>query len=213
MRKSGWWALAVAGTLVTAVASTEAQATNLLNNGDFEGGTYTSNGNAGVPNDWTSNAAFDSEPSFNNVNAAFHQSGANSLSIGNFDYEPLASLSQSFTDVAGASYSVTFWAFDGGANGDGSAFLQVSAGANSVTLNDAHPFPFEKFSFGFTGTGSDTLMISATTDPSEWFVDNVSVSSGVPELSTWAMLVLGFVGLGFGSYRQTKARSVSFAAT
>lgn len=35
--------------------------------------------------------------------------------------------------------------------------------------------------------------------------------TGVPEPSTWAMLVLGFAGLGFAGYRRNKAR-VSFAA-
>lgn len=36
--------------------------------------------------------------------------------------------------------------------------------------------------------------------------------SAVPEPSTWAMLMLGFAGLGFAGYRRSKARSVSFSA-
>ena len=31
---------------------------------------------------------------------------------------------------------------------------------------------------------------------------DVSVSSAVPEPSTWAMMILGFVGLGFMAYRR-----------
>jgi hypothetical protein len=33
--------------------------------------------------------------------------------------------------------------------------------------------------------------------------------SGVPEPSTWAMLLLGFAGLGFIGYRRNKAGSVA----
>ena len=40
-------------------------------------------------------------------------------------------------------------------------------------------------------------------------MDNYSVSS-VPEPSTWAMMILGFAGLGFLGYRQTvRARAAA----
>jgi hypothetical protein len=32
----------------------------------------------------------------------------------------------------------------------------------------------------------------------------VTISTGVPEASTWAMMLIGFAGLGFAAYRQTK---------
>jgi hypothetical protein len=38
-----------------------------------------------------------------------------------------------------------------------------------------------------------------------------SISTGVPEPSTWAMMFLGFVGLGFAGYRSAKTRA-AFAA-
>jgi hypothetical protein len=34
-----------------------------------------------------------------------------------------------------------------------------------------------------------------------------SVSSGVPEPSTWAMMLIGFAGLGFAGYRRTKRKA------
>jgi hypothetical protein len=37
-------------------------------------------------------------------------------------------------------------------------------------------------------------------------VDNFQISSGVPESSTWALMLLGFAGLGFVGYRKTKGR-------
>jgi hypothetical protein len=44
-------------------------------------------------------------------------------------------------------------------------------------------------------------------------LDNVKLSSAVPESSTWAMLLLGFAGLGFAGYRQTRRKDrVAFSA-
>jgi PEP-CTERM motif len=39
-----------------------------------------------------------------------------------------------------------------------------------------------------------------------------TVSGAVPEPSTWAMLLLGFAGLGYAGCRQAKTRPVTFAA-
>jgi hypothetical protein len=218
MRKTVLWALAASGALIAATVSSRAHATNLLTNGDFEdgvgsstlsissgpyAGTYTNNS---VPVGWTANAGYDLEPSFNFVvgPSIGAESGSYYLSISNFDYEPLATLSQTFSDVVGQSYHVSFWAFDGGANGDGNAYLELSVGGQNVTLNETVAFPWQNFGFSFVGTGSDTLTIAAQTNPSEWYVDNVSVSSGVPEPSTWALLLLGFAGLGFAGYRRAR---------
>jgi hypothetical protein len=48
-----------------------------------------------------------------------------------------------------------------------------------------------------------------------WSLASVSAASAsdpVPELSTWVMMVVGFIGLGLGGYRQSrKARMASFA--
>jgi hypothetical protein len=193
--------------LVTALASclsVTANAANLITNGDFSGGTYTSTvgGNTSNmdPNGWTPNAGFNLNPSFN------HPAVVNSLSalsIGNFDYQQLATLSQTFSDLSGSSYTVNFSAFDGGANGDPIAYLQVSAGGQSVTLNDTVAAPFQPYNFTFTGTGSDTLSISAQTNPSEWYVTNVSVAvAAVPEPETYAMLLAGLGLIGFIAYRR-----------
>jgi len=38
------------------------------------------------------------------------------------------------------------------------------------------------------------------------------IQVGVPEPSTWAMLLLGFAGIGFAAYRRTKKDSAAFAA-
>ena len=42
-------------------------------------------------------------------------------------------------------------------------------------------------------------------------VAGVSVSSTVPEPSTWAMMLLGFAGLGYAAYRKTNNERTAFA--
>jgi PEP-CTERM motif len=204
MRKALVRAVTVATSVMLGAAG--AQAANLILNGGFEDGVYTStidgNTNTGVPNDWDSTAAFDLEAGFNRVIEADAHSGSFALQIGNFDYQPTATLTQTFSDVAGDTYTVSFWAFDGGANGDPAAFLTVSVGSASETFNDTVA-TYTEGTFTFVGTGSDTISIAAQTDPSEWVVDDVSVTgSTVPEPATWAMMLIGFAGLGFVGYRR-----------
>ena len=80
-------------------------------------------------------------------------------------------------------------------------------GATVVSVNypdsDSGDIPYTNFTVPVVGTGSDTLQFISANDPGWTYVDNVSVS-GVPESSTWAMMVLGFTGLGFAGYRKTK---------
>jgi hypothetical protein len=46
-----------------------------------------------------------------------------------------------------------------------------------------------------------------------WDFNLDSLSFNVPELSTWAMMLLGFVGLGFAGYRKAKSGRLDFSAT
>jgi hypothetical protein len=184
------------------LTATQAAAANLITNGGFEDGATTStmdgNTNTGVPDGWTPNAAFDLEPSFNHQQLGFANSGSYSLSIGNYDYEALAALSQTFSDVVGATYTGTFYAFDGGANGDSGAFLDASIDGTTLKALDDTVASYTKETFTFTGTGSDTFTIAAQTNPSEWFVDDVSIqgAGAVPEPASWAMMLLGVGAIG-----------------
>jgi hypothetical protein len=63
---------------------------------------------------------------------------------------------------------------------------------------------YREFSFAFVATGSDTLQIFSLAqddDESVNLVDNLSIvpvvgiSPGVPEVSTWMMMLLGFCGV------------------
>ena len=63
-------------------------------------------------------------------------------------------------------------------------------------------------------TGANTLevvvenYVQGSGNPTGLNVEFTSSVSGVPEPSTWAMMLLGFAGIGFVAYRQTKKRAV-----
>lgn len=111
------------GALVAsgAIVSSAPQAAQLLSNGGFEDRTQTVTidgfTNSGVPVDWTPNAAFVQFNGNNQVDPSIFHSGTNSLKIGNTGSEPLSILAQSFNDVVGATYNVSFWAAYGGGIG------------------------------------------------------------------------------------------------
>ena len=62
------------------------------------------------------------------------------------------------------------------------------------------------FAFSFAAP-----VTSVTFTSSENSLEVASVSSAVPEPSTWAMMLLGFAGLGYAAYRKTKTERMAFA--
>ncbi len=57
--------------------------------------------------------------------------------------------------------------------------------------------------YGFVANGtSATLQFSVTNQQYDVGLDSVSISSAVPEPSTWGMMLLGFAGVGFMAYRR-----------
>jgi len=63
---------------------------------------------------------------------------------------------------------------------------------------------------GFTNISELDINLVSLAGGTTFAVDNIVLSSAVPEPSTWAMMALGFIGLGFAGYRKGRpARSVS----
>lgn len=203
---AGSFAVALALSCIGAPSS----AAELITNGGFEDG-YVTDGASTVPNGWTPNTAY-TQSVYNQVEP-FPHTGSYDLKIGDYDANPVAMLSQTFSDEVGALYTVSFYGY-AGASGDPDAYLTVSAGAGSTTFSDTVN-TWTQGTFTFLGTGSDTLTIAARTNPNDWYVDDVSVSgpagpvnAAVPEPASWTMMIAGFGLLGAALRRRT---NVSFA--
>jgi hypothetical protein len=133
---------------------------------------------------------------------------------GAFQDEPIQ---QTITGlVAGARYAVTFdWAAAQQVGFDGltSSGWDVSLGSQT---QDTSLLPIGNHGFSgwttttldFVATGSsETLAFLATAnggaaEPPFSLLDGVSLNS-VPEPSTWAMMLLGFIGLGYAALRRS----------
>jgi choice-of-anchor C domain-containing protein len=129
------------------------------------------------------------------------------------------SISQTFDVVSGQTYRVSF---DLAGNPVGGPEFKTLDGKANFTLFSPPPFDVSNtnlanmgwinYSFLFTAdSDSETLTFTSTTTgnsgnstyPTAFgpALDNVTIAS-VPEPSTWAMMLLGFLGLGFFAYRR-----------
>lgn len=127
-------------------------------------------------------------------------------------------LSQTFTTVAGQHYLLTFdYSHNQGAANAGSSFAaSVTAGDLSTTVSQtARVHDWVAFSQSFTATSDSTLLTFLNTQGGSnggIYLDDVSVTpltAAVPEPSTWAMMILGFLGLGFLAHRRRNALRVA----
>ena len=181
---------------------TSAKAVELLQNGGFESGSLAPG--------WTLTG-----------NGGFTGVGTSPVHSGNYSYfsGPIGSdgiLTQTFHDVVGALYTFSGWAFSyGGTPAD----LGINVGGTaSLTLGPPTVPPtggWLPFTGFFSGHGTDSFVITSRNDPSYNFFDDLSVQGpaapAVPEASTWAMMLLGFVGVGFAAYRRRSGTSFRFA--
>jgi choice-of-anchor C domain-containing protein len=123
------------------------------------------------------------------------------------------SIFQTFGVTPGQVYNVTFDLAGNTDSGPTTKTLKTSAGATvllssfDTTGHSRGSMGWTPVSFEFQAVGStETLTFLSTTDtPFGPALDNVSVTP-VPEPSTWAMMLLGFTGVGFLAYRR-KARA------
>ena len=91
--------------------------------------------------------------------------------------------------------------------------LTDSLGVTSHTIINATTSSF----IGFVSDGTITSLTVESVQPGNGFlwptVDNLTLAQGltsaVPEPSTWAMMILGFAGVGFLAYRRRKTSALA----
>ncbi len=124
------------------------------------------------------------------------------------------------TVFGAGTYTLTFTL--GGSTG-GAGNVDPSAKTTRVIFGDfvqditlASNAGLTSQSFTFTTTGGNLTFASLPGGNAFGpyvgnVLDNVQVSA-VPEPSTWAMMLIGFAGIGFLAYRKTKKNSAATAA-
>jgi hypothetical protein len=91
--------------------------------------------------------------------------------------------------------------------------ISLGSWSTQITLASSDPYALHSYTFTTSTAGQLSFLDSGGNPNVGSILDNVTLSSGVPELSTWGMMVVGFAGLGFAGYRQTKRKeSVAFSA-
>lgn len=194
-----------------------AGAVELLVNGGFE----ASSSHFTTPPGWTNIGHTEGVLAYTDIgNSISSYDGLYFYSIGGFASNGLSSpgegISQTVATTIGNTYRLSVGLSD--ENGPGlTSVLNVLIGSqlNQVTLAaDSSGFfgrPFETYTFDYVATSSlttvsFTLFSSTDFGNNDPLIDGVSLqeiaTGAVPEPSTWAMMILGFAGVGFMAYRR-----------
>jgi hypothetical protein len=215
----------LSGAVLSLLFAGTAGAANLIVNGGFE---LSDNGFSETltPEGWTNIGHIDGVIAYSVFNTPAYQ--------GNYFYDeggygdaanaPGDGIEQTVSTVAGQHYTLTFGLT--GENVSGIEIADVTIGSQltqyTLTVNPSYgelTEPFTTYSISYIATGSSTTIAFTTDAASPSFgsndpmIDGISFvgTSGVPEPSTWAMMLVGFAGLAFAGYRASR-KSVEVAA-
>jgi hypothetical protein len=184
------------GTLLAAALSAPAGAAELVTNGGFEQGLFS----------WTFTPEVNT-----NVNPSAAHSGNNSIDFLTYPGET-GLLSQTLSTVAGEDYTISYWIAFATSEPASSAMNvywdggKIASFQNNATLDYVHIYDV------LTATSNATdLTFLGFSDLGIIVLDDISVTGpaggrnpggglggggGVPEPSAWALMILGFGGVG-----------------
>jgi hypothetical protein len=219
---SNWakkFTFAAAGLFLANFASGSAGAVELIVNGGFE----ASNSDVTTPPGWTNIGHEDGVLSYaaSAPNIPIYQ-GLNFYSLDgagdNGVFIPGDGITQSVATISGDTYQLVFGL--SGENGPGGVTtLAVTIGSQTMDFtidSDNSGFfnkPFATETINYVATSGDTAISFIETASNDGgnndaLIDGVSFQgpavSAVPEPSTWAMMTLGFCGVGFLAYRKKR---------
>jgi hypothetical protein len=186
---------------------------NLILDGDFTspGGGASFTTSSGTTGPWSIGGSVD-------VIGGYWQAPGGVGGSLDLNGDSIGSITQLFTAAAG-TYRLSF-ALSGNPDGGpvvkdvavdvGNAAPQTFHYTTGLNTHSSMNYITESFLFHWTG-GVDHLTF-ASMDPGAYggVIGAVSVSA-VPEASTWAMILLGFAGVGFLSYRRKSRHALRFA--
>jgi hypothetical protein len=211
--------LAIASFILAASLATGAKA-DVIVNGNFGTGTFTPDGNGAdtlsvgstTMTGWTvvnSSVSWDQNGAF----GLSTPTGDKFLDLTAYnDSAPYGGVRQTLTTTAGGIYQLTFLLGSSSTYGlpdslvasiNGTGLSPTATSALTGTNN------WESETYTFTASGDSTLLDLIGSSANNAFIGLADVSvvqtgtvSAVPEPSTWAMMILGFVGVGVMAYRR-----------
>jgi hypothetical protein len=205
--------LAALGSPANAVTVTET-----LNDGVLSPGNGLVSGQPGV-----TTINFDSGP----LSPFFSGGAIVSGSSGGVFATPFGDATKYFT-VGSPGFSASTATFS---TGSGLSYFGFYWGSvdnyNSVSFLDSHGNIIQSFAgpvpnggdqgaggsrwVEFSASGGSFQTVEFTSTTAAFELDNVAYVAAVPEPSTWAMMILGFMGVGFMAYRRKNKHSFRFA--
>ena len=210
--------IAALASLITAGGANAA--TELVVNGSFESNAITTPfAQLSAVTGWTSSVSGNTAFEIQKGATQGGLSGFNPVAAAGTQYlelnaERLTSVSQSLATTAGGTYALSF-AYSGrpGTPGGASSLMNVYWGSTLLTptaLVGTTTGVWQTYSQNVTALGSSTLLRFESIGPASAptygsYLDNVSVTTAVPEPESYVMMLLGLGLLGFMVRRKTAA--------
>ena len=147
---------------------------NLVANGNFATGDFT---------DWTLGGNYTSQNPGPEIFIDTNAEGGSTYAAGMGSIGADGTLSQTIATTAGQTYTLSFWLQNEGSTGND--FKAIWNGQTLLSLTNAAQFGYTEYTDTVTATGSTTtLEFSAANAPSQWDLDNISLTSGTSPATT-----------------------------